>query len=216
MFELIDKDTWKRKQYFEHYFREIRCTYSITVNIDITEVMEFRKKKKSKLYPLLIYVLTKAVNSHEEFRTAMNDKGELGIWDVLLPCYTVFHKDSESFSNMWTEWDDDIHVFLSNYERDIKMFGNTHDMDAKPGMPENTFPISSLPWTTFTGFNLNIFADGSYLLPIFTFGKYFNQDGRFLIPLSVQVHHAVCDGFHVSRLVNEIQKTCDEMNKDEK
>lgn len=213
MFKLIDKDSWKRKPYFDHYFSQIRCTYSITVNVDITGVMAFKNRYGTKLYPLLIYALAKAVNNHEEFRTAINDKGELGIWDTLFPCYTVFHKENETFSNIWTEWDDDLAVFLSNYERDQEMFGHNCMMDAKPGVPENTFPVSSLPWTAFTGFNLNIFADGSYLLPIFTYGKYFKQESRCLIPLSIQVHHAVCDGFHVSRLISEIQQICNDMGK---
>ena len=85
MFKLIDKETWKRKPYFDHYFNQIRCTYSITVNIDISEIISFKNRNHTKLYPLLIYVLTKAVNNHEEFRTAINDRGELGVWDTLLP-----------------------------------------------------------------------------------------------------------------------------------
>lgn len=208
MFKLIDTSSWKRKPYFDHYFNQIRCTYSITVNIDITNVLSFKDRNKVKLYPLLIYVISKAVNKYEEFRTAINDRGEIGVWETLSPCYTVFHKDSESFSNIWTEWNDDLNLFLSNFEQDSKRFGQIDRIDAKPNTPANVFPISSLPWTTFTGFNLNIFADGTYLLPIFTYGKYFKDGNRYLIPLSIQVHHAVCDGFHVSRLINEIQQEC--------
>ena len=208
MFKPIDRKTWKREPYFEHYFNQVRCTYSITVNIDISELISFKDRHKTKLYPLLIYVLTKAVNNHEEFRTAINDNGVLGVWETLHPNYTVFHKEDESFSSIWTEWDDNILSFIANYERDIKLFGRNYGLDAKPNTPANTFPVSSLPWTAFTGFNLNIFADGSYLMPIFTYGKFFQQDGKYLIPLSIQVHHAVCDGFHVSRLINEIQQTC--------
>ena len=126
MFKLIDKDNWKRKPYFDHYFSQIRCTYSITVNIDISGIIAFKNKSRSKLYPLLIYVLTKAVNNHEEFRTAINE-------------------ENETFSNLWTEWNDDLIVFLSNYERDIEMFGGNYGIDAKPDTPANTFPISSLP-----------------------------------------------------------------------
>ena len=83
------------------------------------------------------------------------------------------------------------------------------EINPKPGLPENVFPISSLPWTTFTGFNLNITSDGTYLFPIFTFGKYFIRGKKTLIPLSVQVHHAVCDGFHVSRFINDLQSVLD-------
>lgn len=208
MFKPIDTSSWKRKPYFDHYFNQIRCTYSITANIDITNVLSFKDRNKVKLYSLLIYVISKAVNKYEEFRTAINDRGEIGVWETLSPCYTVFHKDSESFSNIWTEWNDDLNLFLSNFEQDSKRFGQIDSIDAKPNTPANVFPISSLPWTTFTGFNLNIFADGTYLLPIFTYGKYFKDGNRYLIPLSIQVHHAVCDGFHVSRLINEIQQEC--------
>lgn len=211
MFKPIDTSSWKRKPYFDHYFNQIRCTYSITANIDITNVLSFKDRNKVKLYPLLIYVISKAVNKYEEFRTAINDRGEVGVWETLSPCYTVFHKDSESFSNIWTEWNDDLNLFLSNFEQDSKRFGQIDRIDAKPNTPANVFPISSLPWTTFTGFNLNIFADGTYLLPIFTYGKYFKDGNRYLIPLSIQVHHAVCDGFHVSRLINEIQQECSNM-----
>ena len=208
MFKLIDKTTRKRKPYFDHYFSQIRCTYSLTVILDNSEVIAFKNKHYTKLYPLLIYVLTKAVNNHEEFRTAINDQGELGVWDTLLPCYTVFHEEDESFSNLWTEWDEHLMTFLSNYEHDIEAYGSHYGIDAKPDTPANTFPISSLPWTTFTGFNLNIFADGSYLLPIFTYGKYTRQGDKYLIPLSIQVHHAVCDGFHVTRFIIEVQQIC--------
>lgn len=45
MFKLIDKDNWKRKPYFDHYFSQIRCTYSITVNIDISGIIAFKNRK---------------------------------------------------------------------------------------------------------------------------------------------------------------------------
>lgn len=208
LFRPIDRGTWKRTRYFEHYFNKIRCTYSITVDIDISDVIAFKEKKHTKLYPLLVYAVAKAVNGHEEFRTVIDDRGELGIWESVSPCYTVFHEEDRSFSNIWTEWDDDLQGFLVAFGRDMEVYGQNSGIDAKPGTPPNTFPISSLPWETFTGFNLNIFADGSYLLPIFTFGKYFHKDGRCLIPLAVQVHHAVCDGFHVSRLIEDIRRIC--------
>ncbi len=41
----------------------------------------------------------------------------------------------------------------------------------KENIPPNVFPISSIPWTSFTGFNIN--NDADYLLPIITCGKYF-------------------------------------------
>ena len=76
-------------------------------------------------------------------------------------------------------------------------------------MPENTFDVSMIPWFRFSAFNLNIHGGGKHLLPIFTMGKTHAAEGRTLLPLSIQVHHAVCDGFHLSRLVADIQALID-------
>lgn len=199
-------ECWKRAPYYNHFFNQLRCTYSITVDLDITAILSYIKETNRQLYPTLIYAITKIVNSREEFRTSTNAQGEVGIWDELRPNYTIFHKADETFSTIWTEWNDDPEIFMKNYSNDLQLYGELCDLVSKPDTPANTFPISCLPWTTFTGFNLNIFADGSYLLPIFTLGKYHKENGTILIPLSVQVHHAVCDGFHVSRFINELQE----------
>ena len=71
-----------------------------------------------------------------------------GSWECGIPyCRVILflHEENETFSNLWTEWNDDLIVFLSNYERDIEMFGGNYGIDAKPDTPANTFPISSLP-----------------------------------------------------------------------
>ncbi|ELL9256265.1 CatA-like O-acetyltransferase, partial [Klebsiella pneumoniae] len=50
----------------------------------------------------------------------------------------------------------------------------------------------------------------NFFAPVFTMGKYYTQGDKVLMPLAIQVHHAVCDGFHVGRMLNELQQYCDE------
>lgn len=201
-FELIDKENWKRKEYFDHYFSAIPCTYSMTVRLEITKIV----KERRKLYPAMLYNITKVINRHSEFRTAFNSKGELGIYDEMIPCYTVFHKDTETFSNIWTPYSEDFDDFLSSYEQNLMEYGDVEGMSGKPDEPENTFPVSMIPWVTFDGFNLNLQKGYDYLKPIFTIGRYCQEGDVIMIPVAIQVHHAVCDGFHVSRLLTELQE----------
>ena len=44
---------------------------------------------------------------------------------------------------------------------------------------------------------------------IFTIGKYFEQGEKILLSLAIQVHHGVCDGFHLSRFINDLQEWLD-------
>ena len=200
-FEKIKKSSWARKEYFDHYFSSIPCTYSITVKLDITKLIESQKK----LYPSLLYCLTTIVNRHPEFRTAFNEKGELGIYHEMIPCYTVFNKSKETFSNIWTYYKTDFVEFCFNYQKDIEQYGNQNSFIGKPNAPKNIFNVSMIPWSTFEGFHLNLQKGYDYLLPIFTLGKYYKEDKMIKIPLAIQVHHAVCDGFHTCRFINELQ-----------
>lgn len=204
-FRLIDFSAWERREYFAQYFNHCPCTYSMTVKLDITAL----KQSGCRLYPALLYGVTAGVNRHEEFRTALNEKGQAGIFSDMMPCYTIFHKDTQTFSNIWTEYESDYKLFCQRYEEDMQLYGNNQGMMAKPNPPANTFPVSMVPWTTFEGFNLNLKNGYEYLLPVFTFGKYYEENGRCYIPLAIQVHHAVCDGFHVCRFIRELQEWID-------
>lgn len=197
-FHLIDYQTWERKEFYEHFINEVVCTYSTTVNLDITNL------KNMQIYPTMIWLLTKAVNQIPEFRTALTDKG-IGIYDAMHPSYTIFNKEKKNFSTIWTEFHTDYNEFLSAYETDVEKFSLSERYAPKPNIPPNSFDISMVPWFTFTSFNLNIFGDGKYLLPIFTLGKYFDDNSKRLLPISIQVHHAVCDGYHIGKFVETLQ-----------
>lgn len=154
----------------------------------------------------MLYYLTTVVNRHPEFRTAINKDGELGVYSEMIPCYTIFHKDTETFSNLWTGCVSNYEDFCVAYENDMLKYGEQKGMIGKLNVPENNFTISMIPWTTFDGFNLNLQKGYDYLIPIFTIGKYYWENGQVMLPLAIQVHHAVCDGFHVCRFVNELQE----------
>lgn len=208
-FHLIDMEHWSRKPYFEHYLNQVRCTYSMTANIDITHLLAKSKSRGIKLYPALIYMIVTVVNRHVEFRTCLDAEGRPGYWDSMSPSYTLFHNENKTFSSIWTVYREDFDEFYNGWLKDQDKYGSVMKLMAKANEPPNTFNISCIPWVHFTGFNLNIDNGSAYLLPIFTMGKYDEQDGAIRLPLSVQVHHAVCDGYHTGLLFHELQQLAD-------
>ncbi|HGT7006047.1 TPA: CatA-like O-acetyltransferase, partial [Escherichia coli] len=154
------------------------------------------------------HLLARLMNAHPEFRMAMKD-GELVIWDSVHPCYTVFHEQTETFSSLWSEYHDDFRQFLHIYSQDVACYGENLAYFPK-GFIENMFFVSANPWVSFTSFDLNVANMDNFFAPVFTMGKYYTQGDKVLMPLAIQVHHAVCDGFHVGRMLNELQQYCDE------
>lgn len=198
-FRLIDIDKWSRKEFYHHYINDVVCSYSMTVELDITNLQE------KKLYPAILWLLTDTVNAYEEFRTHLSSEG-VGIFDSMNPSYTIFNKENENFSVIWTEFSPDYNEFLERYIDDTERYKTSTAFYPKAQKPNNTFDVSMLPWVSFSSFNLNIHGDGKFLLPIFTMAKTFERDEKIFLPLSIQVHHAVCDGYHVSRFVDTLQK----------
>ena len=56
---------------------------------------------------------------------------------------------------------------------------------------------------------MNLQKGYRWLPPIFTVGKYFEREGKLVLPLAVRVHHAVCDGYHVAMFLQDLQRRMD-------
>lgn len=207
-FHQIDTEQWSRKPYFEHYYNQSKCTFSMTANLDVTLLLSQLRERKVKLYPAFIYMISKVINSHKEFRTSFHDH-KLGYWEQMNPLYTIFHPDDQTFSAVWTEYNEEFFLFHKNYQEDQQQYHDKKGLFVKEDMPAHTFSVSSIPWTNFTGFNLNLYNNGEYLLPMITGGKYHQDGENILLPVSLQVHHAVCDGYHASVFMSELQRLAD-------
>ena len=204
-FRKIDIENWERREFYEHFISQVVCSYSVSVNLGITHL------KGQKLYPAMIWLLTKTVNDMPEFRTSLTAEG-LGVYDDMHPMYTVFNKENKNFSGIWSYFSEDYNTFLRNYEEDSAKYSTSTRYAPKDGTPVNSFNISMLPWVEFTGLNINVYDEGKFLLPIFTMGKYFEHNGKRMLPLAIQVHHAVCDGYHVGAFVERLQGYIDEFS----
>lgn len=206
----VDVSRWARKEHFEVFQSFAQSTINQTVLIDITALLKHVKNIGWKFYPTIIFLVSKIVNRHPEFRMAIKNN-ELVVWNNSHPSYTIFHNETETFSSLWSHYDGNIHHFQDAYSEDVAQHGNNIAYWPKGESPENVFFISAIPWVSFTSFNINVAHMQNFFAPMFTLGKYYSQDGKIVLPLAVQVHHSVCDGFHVARLCNELQAMSDDI-----
>ena len=204
-FTPIDFDSWDRKQYFYYFTKMLPTGFSITIEADITNTYNMIKEQNKKFFPAYLYLASKLITEQKEFRIASMD-GTLGCYEVLHPSYACFHPDDKTMSNMWTEYDSDFHTFYNNYITDQNRFAHNHGILAKPDMPpQNSFMIGMLPWIEFTSYTPVPYGNSSSFFPVLEAGKFIERDGRKRMPLSITVHHAVADGYHVGLFLDKFQ-----------
>jgi len=205
----IDLNEWSRGNLFRFYIDKMRIVMSLTVDIDVANLKLYSKKTGIPFYPLMLWVVSKVINNHDEFKYSWDNKGNLIRWDYVSPSYTDFHSDDENFTKMVTEYTDDLTEFYGRVMADRERYKN--DRAVLDNQPLNFFDVSCLPWVRYKHFDVHVFDEGKFLAPVVTWGKYEQTEGKLLMPLTMNIHHAVADGFHLSRFFNEVQELIDSL-----
>lgn len=209
-FTYIDMDTWERRSHFEYYRTFLKCGYSVTVRLDVTNLRQAARERGLRFFPAFVYCVSRTIREKREFRMGIGADGKPGFYDCMHPNYTVFHEDDHTFSDIWSEYSDDFEVFYENMERDIKEFGQVKNVKAKPGQPPNFYCISCVPWLSFTGYSTYTPGGEPALFPIITYGKFEEEDGKTFVPFCINIAHAAADGYHTSVFIERLQEILNE------
>ena len=182
---------------------------SLTVDMDVTPLVRFVKQRGMKFYPAMIWVVSRVINAHEEFKLGWDQDGNLIRWDFVSPVMpTSTRRTGTSPSWLRLTWRTCRHstpVFWRDREKYRELRGVVE------GQPTNHFDVSCLPWVRYRHFDVHVFDQGDFLAPVVTWGKYEAEGSRLVIPLTMNIHHAVADGFHLSRFFTEVQERMDRM-----
>lgn len=107
------------------------------------------------------------------------------MFDTMLASYTIFHQDTKTFSNLWTEYYCKYEDFCKVYEDDMLKYANQRGLFVTANVLKNNFPVSMIVWTLFKGSNLNFQKSYGFLQSIFTMDKYYKENDKILLPLAI-------------------------------
>ncbi|MBQ2191707.1 MAG: chloramphenicol acetyltransferase [Clostridia bacterium] len=209
-YRVIDKDQYYRKAVYRHFTEDCRCSTSMTARIDVTALAEFSKKTDTKFYLNFLYLLSKVLNSRDDYRMDYLYKtDELIVWDVINPCHYVFHEDTETCTTVHSEYSEDYGTFYKNAQRDIEAAKNTREYEFDDGKYPNWFDASYVSWISYDSLNLELPDGYLYFPPIVNWGRYREENGRLMMPVTVRLNHAIADGYLVANVYRLLQKEID-------
>ena len=213
--QILDLKTWSRNLFFEKYRGMFYPYISITFNLDITAFHAYVRKQNISLYFSLIYQCVKAADEIENFRYRFRLSSETDADGTPLAIPILIDKNRAFATHLQPGCEHFIEVDCDDYE-DMITFARKNR--AKADLPVEDFGIplmagrmdyinfSSIPWISYTDFQRTINKkNGTDSIPKMTFGKYFRQDGRLLLPFSCQTHHGLMDGCHVGKYAELLQ-----------
>ena len=214
IFTPLDLRSWSRGEVFWYFSQMAPTGYSMTVKLDITHMKACLEAAGMKFFPAYLWLVTKVLNEQMEFRIAEKD-GQVGYYDCLTPLYAHFHEEEKTFSLMWTEFDEDFSVFYQNYLDNQNTYGQNKGVLSQVGQlpPPNAYTVSCVPWIPFEHFSVHSYESKPYYFPSIEAGKFQEENGRLMMPLSITCHHAATDGYHVSVFLDKLQKEANSFEK---
>lgn len=198
MKQIIDINHWKRKEHYNFFKGFPDPFFGITANVDCTKAYKFAKDNGLSFFLYYMYKSLIAVNAVEEFRCRI--EGDNIVCFDKIHCSTTAMNANEMFSFAFLPYKDTFEEYYTEAHKEISKIKSIDHMNLGEDSGRlDVIHYSTIPWISFTGLTQeqSIIRPDSF--PKLTFGKYYKDGNRLLLPLDVHVNHALMDGFHVGK-----------------
>jgi chloramphenicol O-acetyltransferase type A len=200
----LDLENWHRRELFDFFIGYKNPYFNVCVKVDVTELLTLvRNRPGIKVSAAIHYFALRIANEIEPFRYRLND-GKVIVYDVINGGTTVL-LPNESFAYAYFDYLPDFEHFVAGMSKAVEEIYNSSGK-LKPTMRDDVIYNTTLPWISFTSFAHARTPGRGDSIPRFVFGKFTKENGRVMMPFSVEVHHALMDGLHVGRFLARLEE----------
>ncbi|MDD3333951.1 MAG: CatA-like O-acetyltransferase, family 3 [Eubacteriales bacterium] len=200
-YRILDMESYYRKGVYRHFTKDCKCSTSITARLDVTELYNHAKKQGTKFYIDFMYLLSKTLNSRDDYKTVYFWQTDtLRIYNKVNPIQYIFHEDTETCTPVYTEYFEDYNHFYQACAEDIAKAKQSREYGLDYNGHPNWFDASYISWLSYDSLHLELPDGYLHLMPIVNWGRFREENGRKLMPLTVRLNHAVADGYLVAKV----------------
>lgn len=203
---LIDLEKWNRSEHFHFFAAFDDPFFGITTNLDVTSLYHEVKKDKASFFLYSLHKIMRAVNKIEEFRYRIED-GKVVCFDTIHTGTTIGREDG-TFGFGFIEYATDRDEFVRKGKLEIKRIQSLSGLCY--GDSERRTDIirfSPVPWIKFTEQKHAVSFKNGDSVPRISTGKLTEENGRWMLPISLTAHHGLMDGRHVADLLKWLEET---------
>jgi len=206
-YKVINRDTYYRKGAYRRFTEDCKCSVSMTARIDVTALVAYSKKTNTKFYINFLFLLSKVLNSRDDYKMDYwYNTDELVCYDVIHPTHYVFHEDTETCTPVYSEYCEDYETFYQKTMKDIEKAKETREFGLDDKNHPNWFDASYISWLSYDSLHMELPDGYLYFPPIVNWGRYREENGRRMMPVTVRLNHAIADGFLIANVFRLLQK----------
>jgi chloramphenicol O-acetyltransferase type A len=206
--EIVDIQTWNRKEHFKFFSKMASPFFGIVTEVDCTQAYNIAKDNNLSFFAHYLHRSMIAINSVEELKYRIVDEKVVS-FDTINAGATI-GRDDGTFGFIFVNFTENFAAFDAELKKEIEAVKSStglrlNDDDIKKDLIRH----STIPWNSFTGLLHPTNLDRKESVPKITFGKFNIRNDRKYLPISIEAHHGLVDGFHLAKYLEEFQKQLD-------
>jgi chloramphenicol O-acetyltransferase type A len=198
----VNLETWSRREQFKVFRAFDQPHAGLCANVDLTAFYPVVKQRGMSFTVATVFVLARAANAIPEFRYRIR-AGEVVEHEIVHPSVTIL-RNEDLFSFCMIDYIENFREFAARAAEKIAYVQAHPTLKDEPGRDDFLY-MTAIPWVSFTSCMHPMHLHPADSVPLFAWGKFF-EDGKYLkMPLSVQAHHALMDGIHIGKFYAKVQ-----------
>jgi chloramphenicol O-acetyltransferase type A len=203
----LDLNNWSRKDHFHFFSQFEEPFFGVTVNVDCTLAYQNAKSAGSSFFLYYLHRALKAANAVEAFRYRIQGE-EVVIHDQVNASPTINRPDG-TFGFSYMAYYPDFVEFEQAAKKEIERVQSTQGLEFAASN-DNIIHFSSLPWLHFTSLTHARSFSFKDCIPKISFGKMVEQEGKKIMPVALNLHHGLADGYHAGQFFELFQEFLNE------
>lgn len=205
MKQRIDLATWNRREHFAFFSAFEEPFFGLVAPVECTGAQAEAKRLGVSFFLYYLYHAVQAANEVPEFRTRI-EEGQVYVYDRVHASATL-GRDDRTFAFSFIEQHDELAGFVAAAAAEMEAVRlssglRLSDATARP----DVLHCSAIPWVRFSGLTHARSFGHPDSCPKISFGQLYQENGATWMPVSVNVHHALADGYHVGQFLAAFER----------
>ena len=202
-FQIIDIEQWERKEQFQFFKRYDNPFFGLTADIEVSKLLEYTQVRGYSFFAAYLYISQLQTNKIKGFRYRIVDDQVVNY--ARISAGSTVLKENDVFTFCYFEYMKSCQAFQSHVLEQIEKCRQPESRLDDQDHNLTQVHYSVIPWVHFRGLSHPRNYGNGDNIPKIVFGKYANTNGSMNMPISVEAHHSLMDGFHMGQYFEGFQ-----------
>ena len=211
MKQIIDIETWERKENFNFFRRFQNPQLSITSEVECGGAKKRAKEAHQSFFLHYLYAVLRAANEIPELRYRIDPEGRVVLYDQIDILSPIKIKENGKFFTIRFPYHEDFETLYQEARKIIDSIPENGDpYAAENGEVANgdygLILLSATPDLYFTSITGTQEKQSGNNYPLLNAGKAIIKKGKLVMPIAMTIHHGFVDGHHLSLFYRKVEE----------